>query len=185
MQAVAQHRIVQHIDGHRAGQLLQALPHSAFVVAVVSAGESIQAEQMASLDEAIPAFVDPHLVRLKHLGSWLAGHVTTSKLAERVFARIARRASNMSTPRATRATFRKRNHPTNPRFPSLPGPGRRGLCLPLYALEEKLSAEEPSTDVLPLDQWRARFHAFLAALPPTTATFVDDSRERIYEGRGE
>jgi hypothetical protein len=35
------------------------------------------------------------------------------------------------------------------------------------------------------DQWQEKFDAFVASIPKTNATFVDDSRESIYEGRGE
>ena len=75
MQVVAQHRVIQHIDCHRAGQLLEAIPDPALAVAVVPTGEPIEAEQMASLHESIPAVVDPHFVRIKHVRSWLTGHV--------------------------------------------------------------------------------------------------------------
>ena len=53
----------------------------------------------------------------------------------------------------------------------------------LEALQEKLIPDEEGR--LPRDKWHARFEAFLALLPRTDATFVDDSRESIYEGRGE
>jgi len=39
--------------------------------------------------------------------------------------------------------------------------------------------------VLPLAQWKSRFEAHLASTPATDAATVDDSRESIYEGRGE
>lgn len=35
------------------------------------------------------------------------------------------------------------------------------------------------------EEWRVRFEALLAAIPATKAVDVDDSRESIYEGRGE
>jgi len=38
---------------------------------------------------------------------------------------------------------------------------------------------------LALDRWREKFQEHLAATPNTTATVLDDSRESIYEGRGE
>jgi hypothetical protein len=53
----------------------------------------------------------------------------------------------------------------------------------LEALQDKLVLEEEGR--LPRDKWHARFDAFLASIPHTNATFVDDSRESIYEGRGE
>ena len=38
---------------------------------------------------------------------------------------------------------------------------------------------------LAADTWRNRFKQHLANTPATAATFVDDSRESIYESRGE
>jgi Arc/MetJ-type ribon-helix-helix transcriptional regulator len=38
---------------------------------------------------------------------------------------------------------------------------------------------------LPFDEWREKFRAHLESTPRTTATSVNDSRESIYEGRGE
>jgi predicted DNA-binding protein len=63
--------------------------------------------------------------------------------------------------------------------------GKAPESVALEALEEKLSIEEPPAATLPPDEWRARFNALLASLPRTEATFVDDSRESIYDGRGE
>jgi hypothetical protein len=39
--------------------------------------------------------------------------------------------------------------------------------------------------VMTHEEWRARFEELLAAIPATDAVNVDDSRESIYEGRGE
>ena len=39
--------------------------------------------------------------------------------------------------------------------------------------------------MLPLDEWQDRFKEHLASTPVTQTVFVDDSRESIYEGRGE
>lgn len=44
---------------------------------------------------------------------------------------------------------------------------------------------EPNGAALPDDAWRARFEEHVAHTPATAATSVDDSRESIYEGRGE
>ena len=57
--------------------------------------------------------------------------------------------------------------------------------LVLNAVQDKLASPEDSSAMLPREQWQARFEAFLASIPRTNATFVDDSRESIYEGRGE
>ena len=39
--------------------------------------------------------------------------------------------------------------------------------------------------MLPSVEWQERFKEHLAATPITQTVFVDDSRESIYEGRGE
>ena len=62
--------------------------------------------------------------------------------------------------------------------------GKSPETLVLEAIEEKLSPED-SPVMLPLDRWHAKFNEFLASLPRSKATSVDDSRESIYEGRGE
>lgn len=49
----------------------------------------------------------------------------------------------------------------------------------------KHAAHSANGPVLPPDQWRVRFEAHLASTPTTDTNFVDDSRESIYEGRGE
>lgn len=63
--------------------------------------------------------------------------------------------------------------------------GKSLETLALEALEEKLADEDASSRMLPSEVWTARFDEFLATLPRSNATFVDDSRESIYEGRGE
>jgi hypothetical protein len=64
--------------------------------------------------------------------------------------------------------------------------GRSPEDLALEALGEKLSSgDEPAADRLSFDRWQKRFRDALAALPASKATFVDDSRESIYEDRGE
>jgi hypothetical protein len=57
--------------------------------------------------------------------------------------------------------------------------------LVLEALEDKLTSTENSSVMLPREQWHAKFKEMLANVPRSDATFVDDSRESIYEGRGE
>ena len=37
---------------------------------------------------------------------------------------------------------------------------------------------------LPLAEWQTKFQKFVDSIPRTKATFVDLSRESIYEGRG-
>jgi plasmid stability protein len=65
----------------------------------------------------------------------------------------------------------------------------RGKDLAAYArevLEDGLANESAAAkETLSAAAWRARFDAMLRALPQTSATFVDDSREAIYHGRGE
>lgn len=53
----------------------------------------------------------------------------------------------------------------------------------LRLLNDKTTPE--NGQVLSLELWREKFRQHLATTPTTTATFVDDSRESIYEGRGE
>jgi hypothetical protein len=59
--------------------------------------------------------------------------------------------------------------------------GKEPAALALEALQDKLAAEDDAR--LPRDKWHARFEAFLASVPRTGATFVDDSRESIYPDR--
>jgi plasmid stability protein len=63
--------------------------------------------------------------------------------------------------------------------------GRALEALALEALDEKLSTSDDPEVPLPLDRWQKKFRDALAALPRSAGTFVDDSRESIYEGRGE
>lgn len=57
--------------------------------------------------------------------------------------------------------------------------------LALEALKEKVAYEAESAAVLPASSWLTEFHSWLAAHPASTAAVLDDSRETIYEGRGE
>jgi hypothetical protein len=63
--------------------------------------------------------------------------------------------------------------------------GKSLEALALEALEAKLEEGDDPSVMLAADTWNAKFDEFLANLPRTAATFVDDSRESIYEGRGE
>jgi len=63
--------------------------------------------------------------------------------------------------------------------------GKDPQAFALEALEEKLSAEMSGPAMLPPAAWHAKFDALLGSLPRSEATFVDDSRESIYSGRGE
>lgn len=68
---------------------------------------------------------------------------------------------------------------------------RSGLCKDtqealseaLHLLQEKIASE--SGIALSETAWRKRLEQHLAHTPKTDATFVDDSRESIYEGRAE
>jgi hypothetical protein len=56
----------------------------------------------------------------------------------------------------------------------------------LEALDEKLATPpDDQADQLPLERWQKRFRDALAALPRSAAIFVEDSRESVYNGRGE
>jgi len=44
---------------------------------------------------------------------------------------------------------------------------------------------EPNSAMLPVEKWQRLFEVHLASTPKTKTVFVDDSRETIYEGRGE
>jgi hypothetical protein len=61
--------------------------------------------------------------------------------------------------------------------------GKAPEDLAIEAIDEKLLVEEQGE--LSLDRWQTRLRDALKALPRSAATFVDDSRESIYEGRGE
>lgn len=63
--------------------------------------------------------------------------------------------------------------------------GKSLEALALEALEEKLAGSDDSSAMLPSDIWKAKFDEFLANLPRSGATTVDDSRESIDHGRGE
>jgi hypothetical protein len=64
--------------------------------------------------------------------------------------------------------------------------GKAPEAVALEALDEKFATPpEDRADQLPLERWQKRFRDALAALPRSIATFVDDSRESIYNGRGE
>jgi hypothetical protein len=64
--------------------------------------------------------------------------------------------------------------------------GKAPEVVALEALDEKLATPpDDQADQLSLERWQKRFRDALAALPRSTATFVDDSRESIYNGRGE
>jgi hypothetical protein len=63
--------------------------------------------------------------------------------------------------------------------------GKPPEVLALEALDEKLSMADDPADQLSLDRWQEKFRDALTALPRSAATTVDDSRESIYEGRGE
>ena len=56
--------------------------------------------------------------------------------------------------------------------------------LALEAIEEKLSRRPSSSRRLSVEEWTKRFDAWVATHRPHDR-FVDDSRESIYEGRGE
>ena len=62
--------------------------------------------------------------------------------------------------------------------------GKRPEELALEALDEKLSDQE-SLPPLAHDAWLKEFRAFLASLPSRDSVTLDDSRESIYQGRGE
>ncbi|QEG34907.1 hypothetical protein [Bythopirellula goksoeyrii] len=53
----------------------------------------------------------------------------------------------------------------------------------IFLLREKTATQDGN--VLSNATWRDRLHQHLTNTPATEATFVDDSRESIYEGRGE
>ena len=62
---------------------------------------------------------------------------------------------------------------------------RAGQTLEAYL--EQLAAESPasgSAATLSLNEWAVQFRAWIASHKPL-ATLADDSRESIYEGRGE
>jgi hypothetical protein len=60
--------------------------------------------------------------------------------------------------------------------------GKKPETVALEALQEKLSGEDPQVrHADPL----VEFQKWYAAHPASEATTVDDSRETIYEGRGE
>ena len=64
--------------------------------------------------------------------------------------------------------------------------GKDPQTLVLEAIEETLSSEVATTTaMLPVAAWHARFYALLDSLPRSEATAVDDSRESIYNGRGQ
>lgn len=63
--------------------------------------------------------------------------------------------------------------------------GKSLEALALEALEDMLAECDDSSRLLSSDAWKAKFREFLASLPHSDAAFVDDSRESIYEGRGE
>jgi uncharacterized protein (DUF2267 family) len=65
-----------------------------------------------------------------------------------------------------------------------------GKSLEVIALEvlaERLAAsdDDRAAAKLPHDEWNKKFNEMLSGVPASDAEFVDDSRERIYEGRGE
>ena len=62
--------------------------------------------------------------------------------------------------------------------------GKQPEELVLEAIDEKLS-DDSSASRLSGQRWQTRFDAFLASVLRTAASAVDDSRESIYEGRGE
>ncbi len=65
---------------------------------------------------------------------------------------------------------------------------RAGKPAPQYALEllrEQLDRVPKSPNDLPSEERQQRFEAFLAEFSRPVGHFVDDSRESIYEGRGE
>ena len=47
------------------------------------------------------------------------------------------------------------------------------------------SATVVNPNDLPYEVWREQFEAWIKNIPQVNAGFVDDSRESIYEGRGE
>ncbi len=63
--------------------------------------------------------------------------------------------------------------------------GKAPETLALEALDEKLATSDDPEDHLPVDRCQQKLREVLAAIPRSSATFVDDSRESIYEGRGE
>jgi hypothetical protein len=63
--------------------------------------------------------------------------------------------------------------------------GRSPEDLALEALQEKVAYEsEPGTALSPSSRL-AEFRAWLSSHPASTARILDDSRESIYDGRGE
>ncbi len=63
--------------------------------------------------------------------------------------------------------------------------GKSLETLALEALEEKLADGNDLSKALSDEVWKAKFDEFLANLPRSGAAIVDDSRESIYQGRGE
>lgn len=60
---------------------------------------------------------------------------------------------------------------------------QEALCEAIRLLGEK--ATDLNDTAIAVDTWRALFKQHIANTPAAAATFVDDSREFIYEGRGE
>jgi hypothetical protein len=50
-------------------------------------------------------------------------------------------------------------------------------------LREPAKPENPND--LPFEEWQRRYRAMVENVPQVNVGFVDDSRESIYEGRGE
>ena len=63
--------------------------------------------------------------------------------------------------------------------------GKSPKELALEALRETLTAADKRTCMLPRAAWHAALQGLLTSLPSSSAQFVDDSRESIYEGCGE
>ncbi len=62
--------------------------------------------------------------------------------------------------------------------------GKSLETLALEALDDKLAyLDDYTSPILSGEAWQARFDEFLATLPRSKATFVDDSRESIYPDR--
>jgi Arc/MetJ-type ribon-helix-helix transcriptional regulator len=59
---------------------------------------------------------------------------------------------------------------------------QEAISAAILLLSEK--AGEENGNVLAGSDWKERFHRHIASTPETAASFVDDSRESIYEGRG-
>ena len=62
--------------------------------------------------------------------------------------------------------------------------GKKPEVLAIEAIEEKLAQRPSSARQISVKEWIKRFDAWVAS-HPSRNQFVDDSRESIYEGRGE